>query len=135
MGDYIKWEDRFKTGDEEIDFQHQGLVTLINDIHKAVASEEKNPLLGEIWLEELVKYTKFHFNAEERLMESDSYPKDLKAEHLKQHQSFFAKVQDFKNKFENDEAELGPDILEFLKDWLINHIDKTDKELAGHLSK
>ena len=44
-----------------------------------------------------------------------------------------AKVVDFQKQFEQGDSKLEMSLMEFLKDWLVNHIMKTDKRYVAFL--
>jgi len=82
-------------------------------------------LLGSV-VDELTEYTVTHFRTEEDLMKEHHYP-DL-ADHKKIHDEFVTKVADFAEKLKSG-ARLAPaDIYKFLKDWLISHIERQDRD-------
>ena len=67
---------------------------------------------------------KEHFATEEKYFDEFGY---LKAtQHKKEHNDFVTKVAAFKSDFDNGKMMLSMEIMEFLKDWLLNHIKKTD---------
>ena len=54
-------------------------------------------------------------------------------EHEIAHSSFFNDIFELKSKLNADEALYNVQIVKYLKDWLINHILVTDRNLAGYL--
>ncbi len=123
MADLIIWTDKYSVGCNYIDQQHKKLIDIINELHSAFMGRESKDKLGEI-LSELVDYTKYHFSAEEEMLKKHGFgPSDL---HKKQHQEFVEKIEIFKKRHELGDEILGFDMLNFLKDWLLNHILKTD---------
>lgn len=123
--DLIEFTDEFKTGLTTIDMEHSKLIDYMNEIIKAKDLGDNGRLLIEINLDELIKYTNFHFKNEEDLMlklNDKNYPA-----HKKAHENLQAKVIRFKERFDANEdiiEELGP----FLRDWLLKHILGTDKQ-------
>ena len=77
-------------------------------------------------LDELKEYTRVHFADEENYMREIGYEGLAKQEIL--HQNFIDKLMelDLDDVDDNQEAYLY-DFLEFLQNWLINHILKVDK--------
>ena len=71
--EYLQWTDKLSVNIEEIDSQHQDLITLINDVFKAVEIGKGDDILGEA-LSELIEFTKIHFATEVRLMKIHDYP-------------------------------------------------------------
>ena len=128
----IQWSNEYELGNEVIDFQHKKLVLLLNQLHDAVESNTQQ-LLVEISLDELVKYTQTHFSQEEFLMdeEEDLSPEFVDA-HKKAHRNFVSKIENFRKRYNEGSAAVSDEIISFLKDWLINHILVTDKELVDN---
>jgi hemerythrin-like metal-binding domain len=80
-------------------------------------------------LARLVAYTQVHFAAEEKYMKQWNYPGYVY--HKGEHEAFVKKVAEFKGKFEAGQAALSIEILTFLKDWVANHIQGTDKKYGS----
>ncbi len=76
----MPWGPKLILGIEEIDGQHKKLVSLINQLHKAMKLKKGSQNSGKI-LNSLADYTVYHFGYEEDLFEKYSYPGT--AEHIK----------------------------------------------------
>lgn len=83
-------------------------------------------------LDSLVDYTKTHFGYEERLFKKHGYPETQS--HLAKRKKLVDQVVDFYSKFKNKEANVDMELLNFLQDWLKNHIMGTDKEYSEFLN-
>lgn len=121
----VKWSPSLSVGIEEIDGQHMQLVDLINDLHAALSNGEAKDRLEGI-LKELRNYTVFHFGHEEKLMKGYDYPNI--EDHLREHKKFVTTVVDFDKNFRSGKAALTMEIMNFLRDWLIHHIQGTDQK-------
>ncbi len=129
--EFITWSDSFAVGYEKIDDQHKTLVKLVNELHfNMTAGRTRETLMST--LKSLTDYTAYHFKTEERMMEKNNYPDFEK--HKKQHDKFVEKVVEFKKQFEAGDTHVSEDILNFLRDWLLNHIAKTDKQLGSFMN-
>ena len=128
----IEWNDSLSVNVAEIDEQHKKLIGLINDLHAAMSAGKSNDMMGGI-LNELVEYTKYHFSSEEKYMDQFHYPGTLV--HKKEHEGFVNKALEFKGNFESGNASISVDLLNFLKDWLINHIQGTDKRYSNFFNE
>lgn len=84
-------------------------------------------LLGGV-LDELVDYTKTHFGHEEEIMTGKAYPHYLN--HKAEHDRFVKQVSDFQEKFKAGTLGLSLQTMDFLRDWLFNHIMKVDQQLG-----
>ena len=62
-----------------------------------------------------------------------NYP--LSAHHKKAHADLAAQVLEIQERLEQREMDLSDEIMTFLKNWLIDHIQKTDKTLAVFLNE
>lgn len=125
------WDDKLKTNHQNIDTDHKKLVDLVNKLYDAMQAGKGKDVCGKV-LNELFDYTKTHFAMEERLMAVHNYAKT--AEHKAEHAKLLKEVGDFKVKFDAGSLTVTASLLSFLRDWLINHISKSDKALAGAIA-
>jgi hemerythrin len=125
------WKDEYSVGIDSIDNQHKVLVSIINNLHSAMLSAKANTILDKI-LKELIDYTKTHFDNEENLFAEYGYPES--GEHRRIHKQFTDKIFDLYDDFKNGKKMLSIELLNFLKDWLINHINGTDKKYSKFLT-
>lgn len=126
------WDDKYKTNHLTIDTDHKKLVELINQLADAMQAGKGRDVCGKV-LNELVNYTKTHFANEEKLMAAHGYVKT--AEHKAEHAKFVQEVADFKGKFDSGALTVTSSLLNFLRDWLINHILNSDKALVQAISR
>ncbi len=130
--DLMPWGPKLILGITEIDDQHKELVVLINRLHKAMKLKKGLKKSGEI-LAGLAEYTQYHFSHEEGLFEIYGYPD--KTGHIKIHRELVNQVMEFKTQFEEGKAALTMDLMQFLTDWLKDHIMKTDKKYSAFLKE
>ena len=130
MADLFVWSDGLSVGIQEIDEQHKELVNLLNQLHRAVG-EKLGAAAARTVLDELVEYTQAHFMLEESLMRASNYP-DFAAHH-KSHEGLMSQVRELQDALDVGEAEIGSDLLKFLKGWLVGHINESDKRFGEHL--
>jgi len=128
----ISWSNMLSTGVAEQDNQHKKLIDLINQLNDAMQAGHSADVLGKV-LTELVNYTVLHFGYEEKLMAQHKY-EDTPA-HKLEHSKFVQTAGDLKKKFDAGNAVISVEIMNFLRDWLTNHIMKTDKKLGQALNK
>ncbi|MGQ9812342.1 MAG: bacteriohemerythrin [Dissulfurimicrobium sp.] len=129
-GEFISWGPNFSVGVSKLDEQHKKLVKMVNTIYDAVNTGKGKEVAGKV-LNELVEYTAYHFKTEEDLFQKYGYPETK--EHMAIHANLVKKVLDFKAKFDNGQASLDFELLNFLKNWLANHICITDKKYGPFL--
>lgn len=119
----ITWSDSMSVGISKIDKEHQKLVELINLLHAEMSAGRSNEVMGKV-LEQLIVYTKSHFATEEALFRTYAYAQG--AEHKKEHDGLTKKVVDLQAEFKAGKTFIGAPTLNFLRDWLTQHILKQD---------
>ncbi len=128
----INWTPAYSVQVPEIDQQHQKLVQMINQLHDAMSSGQGRNALKSL-LASLIQYTVTHFSFEEQLMQKANYP-DLD-QHRQQHELLKKQVHDMNARLQSGEMSLTIDVLNFLRDWLIKHIQGTDQKYVPYLAK
>ena len=129
--DQLIWQDSYSVGVDVLDQDHKKLIVLLNQFSTAydyAMSEEYERQT----LEELVEYTKYHFAKEEDLMDECQYP-DVEA-HKKQHQMMIAEVERFAALYNEKGHDALEEVTAFLSNWLINHINGTDKQYTQYMN-
>lgn len=120
----VQWSAAMSVGNVYIDEQHTILIDTINQLASA-ESQNDRPVIAMI-IDELISYAAFHFDYEERLMESAGYP-ELDA-HRRVHRDFVNWVDNLREEFTyHRRKQLGMQILGFLRDWLSQHILGEDR--------
>jgi hemerythrin-like metal-binding protein len=126
----ITWDDDYSVGIAEIDEQHKRLVGLVNDLHDAMSVGKGRTVLSTV-LTELVEYTAYHFQTEERLFEQFDYPD--RAEHKRLHDELTAKAVQLKKSHDEGNQMITIEVMVFLSDWLKVHILQEDKQYSAFL--
>ncbi len=125
-GDFIiRWKDSLCTGISRVDEQHQKLVALINQLFRCMKDGGDRMVLAQV-VDELTSYTVTHFRDEEELMRQHNYP-DLE-NHKSIHELFVNKVSVAAEKLKAGERVAPADLYNFLKGWLVNHIEEQDRD-------
>jgi hemerythrin len=128
---FIEWGDLLITGVDRYDKQHLKLIGMINDLHDAIAKKTTEEKLGEV-LKGLIEYTQTHFADEEEQMKACGY--QGYTEHAAAHRALEARVAEY-NQQQKTHALSLVDFMNFLHDWLINHIMQIDRQYGPLLSK
>ncbi|MCI9396131.1 MAG: hemerythrin family protein [Lachnospiraceae bacterium] len=127
-----EFNDTYLTGIPLIDKEHRELFRIIGDVYRVMMDDMAFDKYDEIvhLLEELRDYTKFHFQDEELYMESIHY-EGLEAQR-RAHEAFVSRLEamDLDAIDENQQKTLE-DLMEFLTEWLINHILHSDKKIGA----
>ncbi len=126
----LTWNDQFSVGVQTMDDQHTVLFETLNDLHDAMMKGKAQSLAGPL-LRKLVEYTREHFSAEEAMMAAARYP-GLADHHVK-HRDLTRQVEEYVARYERGEITLNLHLLNFLRDWLTNHIQKVDQEYGPWL--
>jgi hemerythrin len=128
----MTWNSRYSVGVQTLDEQHNVLFEILNDLHAAMMKGNAQSMTGSL-LKTLLQYTRTHFTYEEGLLAKTTYP-GLTA-HRAQHRALVEQVEEYADRFERGEITLNLHLLNFLRDWLTNHIQRVDHEYAPWLSE
>ncbi len=120
----ILWRPIYNINIEEIDEQHKGLVEIIN--LTTYAKTKNHPEKLKEILTKLIEYTQVHFKFEEEHMLNNGYGKFV--EHQKQHQILIKQVINILEELKLGDKDIFENIFTILENWLINHIQKFDRE-------
>ena len=122
------WKPEYSVGHPEIDRQHKYLFELWIMLD-SMKNQRENRLSLEQALLSLFDYVEIHFNNEEEYLATHPEIK----QHQTIHADFIAQTKTFMEDFHNETLDLHT-VVDFLHDWLIEHIVETDvryfKELA-----
>jgi hemerythrin len=127
----VTWDQSYSVKVSRCDNDHKKLFALINSLHDAMSTGKGAEAVQKV-VKELSDYTKFHFSAEEALLEKTKYA--ALSGHRMLHQEFIRKVDEFKDGLAKGQSGQSIFVLNFLKDWLAKHIKETDKKYSDHLN-
>jgi hemerythrin len=122
---FFRWTDKMSVKLQEIDQQHKQLVDILNELYQAFMDKEHKEKIGSI-IEKMSDYTRYHFTTEEKYFASFGFY-DME-NHIKEHQDFKERVNEFVLKYYVHNSALTYDVMIFLKNWLRNHIMETDQK-------
>lgn len=129
---------QFSVSHPDMDADHLSLFNLIFTYQDAVENDKGEDVMADV-LARLKDYTENHFRREEELMEACGYPQYKN--HCQVHQMLCAKVEQFANDTAvtdlsaEDAQSLRIAFVEFLNNWLRNHILSLDKNYEGWMKK
>jgi hemerythrin len=129
---FIQWDNRYAIGIPLIDNQHKELIRLTNELYEGCLmgkEEAKHYFMKTV--KGTVDYVKYHFTAEEKLLETVKYPE--LPEHKKQHESFIKQLLDDVQSFESGKKFVPNLFVRFLRDWILSHIAVMDKKYADYI--
>lgn len=131
-GEFVMYQMKpeYYTGIEFIDQEHKRLFELAEETYQLLYDEILQDKADQIihLISELINYTRTHFFHEEAYQKKINYP--YFEEHAKQHRQFEDKLLEFDlDSIEDDceeQNETIEELLNFLVNWLIHHIQKVD---------
>jgi hemerythrin len=128
---FIVWTSAMSVDVKLLDNDHKKLAILINDLHEGVMAGCARERLERIF-DELVAFSRTHFSHEEHFLDEAGY--SGAAEHKHEHGHKIDLVRMMQARFRMgitfaDDLE----VLNQLKDWLVNHIQNSDQEFVAHL--
>jgi hemerythrin len=126
----FKWTKAHAVFINEIDAQHRNLIRMADELHRAILAGAETSRTLEL-LKVLIAAAEDHFTYEERQMRSSQY--SAYDWHRQQHDTVRKRINQFVPRIESGEAEAAMLLLEFLSDWLKEHINLTDRMMAAHL--
>jgi diguanylate cyclase (GGDEF)-like protein/hemerythrin-like metal-binding protein len=129
----VEWRSELSVGIPSIDKDHKHLIELTNTLIRAIDQEMPKEDLLDIF-EELEAYTHYHFEREEHFMDTHCTSQEMKvqiAKHKEQHKYFCDKLPELKNRLLLAATKsVSYEIVEFLLQWLLDHIINEDLKLT-----
>jgi hemerythrin-like metal-binding protein len=128
----IVWSQDLETGIAEIDFQHRNLVDTFNRAG-AELGDDSNEVVWERFTYELLSYALYHFSTEEKLATQHAYDQENEEEaqaHQAQHRYYTKQLTAIREQLRLGVLVEKARFLDFLRNWLIEHILHTDQQLA-----
>lgn len=129
----IDWKDEFKIGIASVDFEHQALIGLINELHArlrhAAGETPVSDFLGDIHTAIAA-----HFALEERVMRERNY--DQYREHKADHEHLLDELRDIMDEYEvGAMADYETALAERLREWFGRHFREMDARLHATLGR
>lgn len=125
------WKEEYSVGIESLDNDHKKLINLLNQFTTAYDYAMSEDFEREA-LNDLIAYTKYHFDREEQLLDANNFI-GVEA-HKKQHRAMISQVESFVTLYDEKGHDALTEVSVFLQQWLINHINGTDKEYTQCLT-
>jgi len=131
--DIVVWDDKYATGIQLIDSQHKELFSLTNELfHACLGREEALEGVFKETMERMVAYVRFHFGAEQELLQRIKYP-DYQ-EHKKQHDTLTREIIESVKEYEYGKKFVPNQFVRTLRDWILSHIAHYDKLYAAYIA-
>lgn len=127
----MTWSSKYSVGVQALDDQHKRLIAILNELHAAMLKGQAQKVAGPL-LDKLLEHTRDHFSTEEAMM-SEARFAGL-AEHRLKHQELAGRVGDYVVRYRRGDNSVYIELLNFLRDWLTNHMQKEDREYGPWLN-
>jgi len=127
---HIKWRPDYELGIAKIDIQHMRLVGFINRMAD-VKNEKKGRDTMETVFTGLVDYCNYHFTIEEVAMKAHGFPGY--ENHKAQHKLFTQTIKKYKKDYLSGNDQFLTETIEYLHNWLIEHITVEDRKYVSML--
>ena len=118
-------------GIAEMDREHAGQLSLLNDLKAAVRGGAPDSLVYAL-LNDLVEHTNLHFLSEQLAMKLHAY--EAYESHFLEHERLLAEVNNLNSSLATGTVTDKQSLIEALRSWLLVHIQTADKTLAEYLS-
>jgi len=147
----IIWRESMAIGHPTIDSQHKYLFCLVNAVELALQVENPAKVTG-FYLDQLIEYTRSHFEDEEKIQIAMQYPQHN--EHKTQHREIIDNLEELKARLlpksaegnieeqKEEEESLEPinsrlmdDVVGFLRHWILDHVLHTDINMKPYLNR
>jgi hemerythrin len=129
MGAYVIWSDCYSVCDPLLDAQHREILQTIDRLYLPMQGATPG-LAAERILDNLIRCTRAHFDHEEARQKEIAF---VHAEsHKALHAAMLRRMLDLRARLTSLPA---GDVLEFLKDWWISHIQDEDQRYVIYLER
>ena len=128
----LTWDTQYSVHIQEFDAQHRTLLAKIAELHKVASKGTGADAMTRLF-DNLMDYTRKHFESEEQVMRRrkfTGYPA-----HRAEHQALLMQANDFHRKFLEGKTMIGMEIMRYLNDWLLNHINVMDRQYDAFFHK
>jgi len=133
---YFAWKEEYSVNIEAIDNQHKKLFEIGRKVSHLIFSNDtlvNNEDIVNIF-NELKKYTEFHFRFEEKLLQENGYAHYVT--HKYEHDLLIEKIKKIEsNNSGSLQKEILMELINFVFEWISNHIVKGDMKYKDFLGK
>jgi hemerythrin len=126
----VEWDNRYSIGIPLIDEQHKTLIEITNRLFLECLDADAEVKFRGI-VKEVVNYVKYHFSAEEKILERIGYP-GIEG-HKREHEFFVRELLVKVQAFEEGQKYVPNLFARFLRDWILAHIAMSDKAYSTYL--
>lgn len=131
----FKWKEDYNLNIKEIDKQHKKLMEIGKRAYDIAIIDDEYDRYDEIMtiIDELLEYTKYHFDYEENMLKEYNY------EHIhdqeEEHGFYVYKINEVASRedIDDNQRKVILEIIDFLSEWISKHIMVADRKYAVFL--
>ncbi|MCK4869254.1 MAG: hemerythrin family protein, partial [Alphaproteobacteria bacterium] len=128
----IEWKDEFEIGIPSVDYEHRGMILMINKLHGKLAENGGKDMISD-FLGEIHSLVSAHFALEEKEMIEMAY--DAFEEHKDDHEDLLDQIRDMMDELERDDSgDIMKDLSRRLNHWFTEHFRTRDARLHNFLT-
>lgn len=127
---FLDWENKYMVNVEVIDQQHERLFEIVNAMYDSIVRGDEQNALADV-LDELIAYTVYHFETEEKLFKEYEYP--AYSIHKDQHDDLTKQVLELQEQFDLKVVSITFEVMDFLSDWLKKHTTESDLQFSDYM--
>lgn len=128
----LGWKPEYAVGVDSVDYEHQELIRLINEIYDEMKTRRDTDAL-EQFVGDVHFAISAHFALEERLMREAEYP-EYEA-HKEDHEELLDRLRGFMDLLVDDPEKGFESLKASLSDWFERHFATFDARLHGKLGQ
>lgn len=133
----FQWKEEYNLNIEEVDKQHKKLLEIGKRAYDIAIIDDGYDRYDEIMtiIDELLEYTKYHFEYEEKMLKEYNYDHIHNQE--EEHGFYVYKINEVASRDEQDiddnQRKVVLEIIDFLSEWISKHINVADRQYAVFL--
>lgn len=130
---YMTWSNDLSVGVTQFDEEHRQLIGLINEMHDQVRGGTTNEALGRI-SDRVIATLLAHLDHEERCFDELHYPRA--GMHRATHENLRTRINALRSEIgRKDSSQLAREMLLFLRESLLDHIQEEDRNYSEYLNE
>ncbi len=119
----MEWHADYSVGNEQFDADHKIIFQLLNKFRATSQADIDDALVATV-VDELIEYTKRHFEKEEDFMKDLRYPGLV--DHVAGHDEMINTLNSLKSHKSTDHIEFSNEVADFVDSWWVQHILEHD---------
>lgn len=123
MNEKIEWDPKYSVDVEEIDIHQKKMFEMFNQLVE-MKQTKADPKDFANLVSDINDYSKVYFSREEKILKKKGYP-DYES-HAKAHRQFIRNSISLRREMAEDVGSMNLEGALDLRNWLINHIEKSD---------